>query len=53
MLELGQQGLLPVELMTRIVHMYDKKVTANVRKASQDQYNLTGKLVMYRENLGR
>ena len=49
LLELGQQGLLPMELMphNHIVHMYDKKVM-DVMKGSQDQYNLTGKLVMYR-----
>ena len=49
LLELGQQGLLPMELMphNHIVHMYDNKVM-DVMKGSQDQYNLTGKLVMYR-----
>jgi len=47
MLELGQEGLLPVELMPAIVHMYDQKVV-DLMKANQNQYNFTGKVVMYR-----
>ena len=47
MLELGQQELLPLELMPIIVHTYDQTVVDMIRD-SQEQFNLTGKLVMYR-----
>eukprot|EP00092_Neocalanus_flemingeri_P040080 GFUD01043655.1.p1 GENE.GFUD01043655.1~~GFUD01043655.1.p1 ORF type:complete len:543 (+),score=185.92 GFUD01043655.1:79-1707(+) len=47
LLELGQQELLPMELIPAIVHTYDQTVVDMVRD-SKDQYNLTGKLVMYR-----
>jgi len=47
LLELLKMDLLPEELVASIVHEYDQRVMYHV-KASQDQYNLTGKLVMYR-----
>merc|ERR1719186_1168645 len=47
MLELGQQELLPLELMPIIVHTYDQTVVDVIRD-SQEQFKLTGKLVMYR-----
>jgi len=47
MLELMKQDLLPEALVPEIVHAYDQKVMETL-KASKDQYNMIGKLVMYR-----
>jgi len=47
MLELMKEDLLPEALVPEIVHAYDKKVMETL-KTSKDQYNMIGKLVMYR-----
>jgi len=47
LVELGEQELLPIEVMPSIVHMYDQVVVDLVR-SSKEQYNFTGKLLMYR-----
>ena len=45
--ELGAEGLIPVDLMPRVVHEYDQVVARVVRGATQS-YTLTGHVSFYR-----
>ena len=47
MIELVRKNMLPAALVPEIVHMYDQKVVETVKK-TEDQYNIVGKVTMYR-----